>query len=142
METENILITSESESRSVVSNTLLLCGLYSSWNSLGQNTGMGSLSLLQGFFPTQGLNLGLQHCRQILYQLNHKRSPRILKWVACPFTRGSSDTGMELRSPALQADSLPLIYERNPLITIVGFIYTLFPISHAPLNAYGTYHFH
>ena len=39
------------------------------WNSPGQNTGVSSLSLLQGIFPTQGLNPGLPHCRQILYQL-------------------------------------------------------------------------
>ena len=45
------------------------------WNSLGKNTGVGSLSLLQGIFPTQGLNPGLLHCRQILYQLSHKGSP-------------------------------------------------------------------
>ena len=43
----------------------------SSWNFPGQNTGVGSLSLLQGSFPTQGFNLGLLHCRQILYQLSH-----------------------------------------------------------------------
>ena len=45
---------------------------------------MGSHSLLQGIFPTQGLNPGLPHCRQILYQLSHKGSPRILEWVAFP----------------------------------------------------------
>ena len=45
-----------------------------SWNSPGQNTGMGSLSLLQGIFPTQGSNPGLPHCRQILYQLSHQGS--------------------------------------------------------------------
>ena len=50
----------------------------------------GSLSLLQGIFPTQGLNPGLPHCRQILYQLSHKGSLRILDWVAYPFSRGSS----------------------------------------------------
>ena len=43
----------ESESRSVVSNCLQAHGLYSPWNSPGQNTGVGSLSLLQGIFPTQ-----------------------------------------------------------------------------------------
>ena len=37
------------------------------WNSLGKNTGMGSHSLLQEIFPTQGSNLGLPHCRQILH---------------------------------------------------------------------------
>ena len=36
--------------------------------------------------PTQGLNPGLLHCRRILYQLSHKRSPRILEWIACPFS--------------------------------------------------------
>ena len=40
-----------------------------------KNTGVGSLSLLQGIFPTQKLNQGLLHCRQILYQLSHKGSP-------------------------------------------------------------------
>ena len=38
-----------------------------SWTSPGKNTGVGCHSLLQGIFPTQGSNLGLQHCRQILY---------------------------------------------------------------------------
>ena len=50
-------------------------GLYSPWNSLGQNTGVGSLSLLQQIFLTQDLNQGLLHCRQILYQLSHQGSP-------------------------------------------------------------------
>ena len=49
------------------------------WNSPGQNTGVGSLSLLQGIFPTQGLNPGLPHCGRILYQLSHKRSPAHVK---------------------------------------------------------------
>ena len=66
--------TCESESRSVVSDSLRPHGLYSPWNSPGQNTGVGRLSLLQGIFPTQGLNPGLPHCRQILYQLSHKGS--------------------------------------------------------------------
>jgi len=57
-------------------------GLYSPWNSPGQNTGVGSLSLLQGIFTTQGLSPGLPHFRQILSQLSHKRSPIILEWVA------------------------------------------------------------
>jgi len=72
-----------------VSDSLPPCGLYSPWNSPGQNTGVGSLSLFQGIFPTQGSNPGLLHCRWILYQLSHKGSPRILEWVACPFFRGS-----------------------------------------------------
>ena len=51
---------------------------------------MSSLSLLQGIFPTQGLNPGLLHCRWILYQLSRKGSPRILEWVAYPFGSRSS----------------------------------------------------
>ena len=58
------LTVSESESQSVMSNSLQLHGLYSLRNSPGQNTGVGSLSLLQGIFPTQGSNPGLPHCRQ------------------------------------------------------------------------------
>ena len=69
--------------------TLQSHGLCSPWNSPGQNTGVGSRSLLQGIFPTHGLNPGLLHCRQILYQLSHQGSPRILEWVAYPFSCGS-----------------------------------------------------
>ena len=46
----------------------------SPWNSLGQNTGVGSLSLLRGIFPTQESNPGLLNCRWILYQLHHQGS--------------------------------------------------------------------
>ena len=70
--------------------TLWLHGLYSPWNSLGQNTGVGSLSLLQEIFPTQGLNRSLLHGRQILYQLSHKGNPRLLGWVAYHFSSRSS----------------------------------------------------
>ena len=59
-------------------------------DSPGKNTGVGSPFLLQGILPTQGLDPGLPHCRQILYQLSHSGSPRILEWVACPFSKGSS----------------------------------------------------
>ena len=59
-------------------------------NSPGQNIGVGSLFLLQGIFPTQESNPGLPHCRWILYQLRHMGSPRILEWVAYPFSSRSS----------------------------------------------------
>ena len=58
-------------------------------NSPSQNTGVGSLSLLQGIFPTQESNPGLLHCRQLLYQLS-QGNPRILEWVAYPFSCRSS----------------------------------------------------
>ena len=70
-----------SESHSVVSNSLRLHGQYSPWNSPGQNTGVDSLSLFQGIFPTQGLNPGLPYCRRILYQLSHKGSPNLFEEI-------------------------------------------------------------
>ena len=60
---------------SVGSDSLRPHALYGQWNSPGQNTGVGSLSLLQGIFPTQGSNPGLPHCRRILYQLSYEGSP-------------------------------------------------------------------
>ena len=70
--------------------TLRPYGLYSTWDFPGQNTGVGSLSLLQGIFPTQRSNPGLLHCRRTLYHLNHQRIPRILEWLAHPFSSRSS----------------------------------------------------
>ena len=63
---------------------------YGPWNYPGQNSGVGCLFLLQGIFPTQRSNPSLPHCKQILYHLSHQGSPRILGWVAYPFSRGSS----------------------------------------------------
>ena len=95
------------ESSSVVSNSLWPRGqsnLAALPNSPGKNTGVGSCSLLQGIFPTWGLNPGLQYCRQILYQLSHQGSPllthHLIKetltslskvasptlWMLCPLT--------------------------------------------------------
>ena len=86
------LLSERSESLSVMSDSLQPCGLYSPWNSPGQNTGVGSLSLLQGIFPTWGSNPGLPHCRWLLYQPSHQGSPGILECVAFPFSRGSSQS--------------------------------------------------
>ena len=71
--------------------------------SPGQNTGVGSLSLLQGIFPTQGLNPGLPHCRGILYQLSHKGSSTILEWVAYSFSNGSSRPRTQTRVSCIAA---------------------------------------
>ena len=67
------MLINESECRSVVSDSLWPHGLYNPWNFPGQNTGVGSLSLLQRIFSAQELNRGLLHCRQILYQLSYQR---------------------------------------------------------------------
>ena len=65
----------KSESHSVMSSSLQPHELYSPWNSPGQNTAVGSLSLLGWIFPTQLSNRGLLHYRWILYQLSYQGSP-------------------------------------------------------------------
>ena len=76
---------------------------------------VGSCSLLQGIFRTQGSNPGLPHCRQTLYHLSHQGSPRILKWVADPFSRGTSPPRSWTRVSCIhcRADSLPS-YQGSP----------------------------
>ena len=83
-------------------------------NSPGKNTDVGCHACLQGLFPTQGLNPGLPYCRWILCHLSHQGSPRILEWVAY-----LSDPGIELGSPALQADSLPAELSGKPRGTLI-----------------------
>ena len=95
-------------SRSVKSNSFWIHGLWPTrllcaWDSPGKNTGVGCHALLQGIFPTQGSNPSLPHCRWILYHLSHQGSPRILEWVAHPFSRYLSNPGIKTE---LQADSL------------------------------------
>ena len=84
--------------------TLQPHGLYSPWNSPGQNTGAGSLSLLQGIFPIQGSNPGLPHCRRILYQLSHKGSP-------CDEPLGAAAAAKSLQSCPTLCDPI----DRSPL---------------------------
>ena len=69
----------ESDIRLVMSDSLQSQGPSSPWNSLGQNTGVGSLSLLWGIVLTQGSKPGLLHCMWILYQLSHKGNPTYLE---------------------------------------------------------------
>ena len=68
-------------------------GFFVHRDSPGKNTGVSCHALFQGILPTQGLNPGLPHCRQILSGLSHQGSPRILEWVVYPFSRGSSWPG-------------------------------------------------
>ena len=75
-----IYLLSESDSHSVVSNSLQSHGLLPArllcpWDSPGKNTGVRSHSLLQGIFPSQGSNPGLLHCMQILYPMSHQGNP-------------------------------------------------------------------
>ena len=158
------LLACKSESHLVVSDSLWPHRLYSPWNSPGQNIGVGSLSLFQGIFPTQGLNTGLPHCRQIPYQLSHKGSPRILEWVAYPFSRRYSQprdrTGLSciagwfFTNWAIREASL---WDEWNCVVVLAFIGTAFlwdwnknwhfpvlwPLLHFPnLLAYWVQHFH
>ena len=110
------------------------------WNSPGQNTGVGSLSLLQGIFPTQGLNLGLLHGRRILYQLNHQGSPRILECVAYPFSSGSSPPGIELGSPASQVNYLSTELWWKPRMTMWAYNFTARYNTQNNWNEYSSKH--
>ena len=103
----------ESESWSVVSNSLLPHRLCSPWNSTGQNTGMGSFSFFQGIFPTQGLNLGLLHCRQIHYQLSYQGSPKGEERLAL------------LAFPSLETPSLLHFWRKYLPGSVLGWNFTL-----------------
>ena len=94
-----------------MSDSLRPHGLYSPWNSPGQN----SLSLLQGIFPTQGSNPGLPRGRQILYHLSHKGSPRMLEWVACPFSSGYFWPRNQTRVSCIAGGFVTNLRPRNPL---------------------------
>ena len=96
-------------------------------NSPGQNTGVGSLSLLQGIFITQGSNPGLPHYRQILYQLNHREGHKIhsrpsinVDWV------GHQSTTQFLRlqhgpvAVPLWSNSSLAAGEERELVTVTG----------------------
>ena len=113
-----------------MSDSLRPRGLHSPWNSPGQNTGVGSLSLLQGIFPTQGSNPSLLHCRWILYQLSHQGSPGILEWVAYPFSSGSSRPRNRTRVFCIagrfftKGDSIVWIWYANRIQT-TGMLYCL-----------------
>ena len=92
--------------------TRLLCP----WAFSRQDAGVGCHALLQGIFPTQGSNPGLPHCRWILYRLNQEGSPRILEWVAYPFSRGTSQPRYRNRVSWIAGRILhQLSYQRRPV---------------------------
>ena len=103
-EVVNSLDIPESESCSVMSDSLLLHGL---WNSPGQNTGVGSLSLLQGIFTTQGPNRGLRIVGRFFTSWATREAQEYWSGYPIPSPVDLPDPGIELGSPELQADSLP-----------------------------------
>ena len=120
------------DSCSVTPDFLWPHGLYSPLNSPGQNPGVGSLSLLQGIFPTQGLNLGLPHCRRILYQVSQKGSPN----------RSSQITGHMVKAPKglyLLPSSRVTCHGPTRLLTVLTFSVwcsTNMTLCYTPLSKY------
>ena len=98
--------------------------------SPGKNTGVGCDALLQGIFLTQGSNPGLLHSRWILHHLSHKGSPRILEWIAYPFSRESSQPRSQTRVSCFAGGFLTSWATREALY-LVDLI----------LNSTDTYHF-
>ena len=95
-------------------------------NSPGKNTRMGCHALLQGIFPTQGSNPGLIS-RQILYHLSHQGSPRILEWVAYPFSRGTSWPRSQVKVSCIASRFFTSWATREaPLVISNARIFTLF----------------
>ena len=93
-------VKSESErvSHSVMSNSLQPHGLQPSrllypWNSPSKNPGVDCCFLLQGIFPTQGSNVGLLHCRQLLYCLSRQGSLKVRMVITHEAGRGLSWKG-------------------------------------------------
>ena len=85
-------------------------------DSPGKNTGVGCYALLQGIFPTQGSNPGLQHCGWILFTVWATREDKEY-WSGqpIPFPGILPDLEIKPRSPALQAGSLPAELPEKPL---------------------------
>ena len=116
----------ESESCSVVSDSLQPHGLYRLWNSPGQNTRVCILSHLQGIFPTHGSNPGLLHCRQILYLLSHKGSPG-LDLGNITINKASGDDGISAQFQILKDDAVQVLHtpETNTTFLINYFLLCL-----------------
>ena len=104
-----------------LSLTLRPHGLYSQWDSPGQNTGVGSLSLLQWTFPTQGSNPGLLHCRQILYQLSHRGSPEKPLKIKCLLNikKKKKSRGLAKFTPVNYIEPISIILRLHPLIVFL-----------------------
>ena len=99
--------------------------LYSPWNSPGQNTRVGSHSLLQGIFLTQGSNPGLPHCRRILYQLSHKESPFRGRYNNIPVSHVGLRRGNTLfmiKSPLTEPDKFQAAIQQQDTPGLRGLI--------------------
>ena len=115
----------------ILSDSLWPHGLYRQWISPGQSTGVGNCSLLQGIFPTQGSNPGLPHRKWILYQLSYKGSPRILEWVAYPFSNRSSQPRNRTRVYYIAGGFSSRPRNRTRVCCIAGWFFTHWAIREA-----------
>ena len=117
--------------------------LYRPWNSPSQNTGGGSLSLLQEIFPTQGSSRCIPHWRQILHQLSYNGSQRMVEWVAYPFSSRASLPRNWTDVYSLQAESFPTqlsgrtwrgpkVEVREPCFPKVALVYILISMDILP----------
>ena len=122
MKFASLLQNAESESCSVVSNSLQLRVLYSPWESPGQNTEVWVATPFSrgSSQPRDWTQVSRIAGGFFFYQLSHKGSPRILEWVTCPFPSGSSNPAIEPGSPVLQTDSLPTELPGKPLLQNAG----------------------
>ena len=109
-------------------------------DSPGKNTEVGCLALLQGIFPTQGSNPGLPHCRWILYHLSHQGSPRILEWVAYPFSRGSSQPRDRTQVSCIARGFFTSWATRDPWSIPTILLYFFVPFCMAPPSAPTSWH--
>ena len=116
----SVKLESESESHSVVSDSLYSPWIIQSMEFSRPEYWSGYLSLLQGIFPNQGSKPGLPHCRWILYQLSHKGSPRTLEGQPVPSPGNLPYPGIKQGSPALQVDSLSADLSGKPIKLGVG----------------------
>ena len=114
-----------SENCSVVSDSATPWAIHSSWNSPGQNTGAGSLSLLQGIFPTQGLNLDLMHCRWILYRAEPPGKPKNTGVGSLSLLQGIFPTQESNRGlPHCRQILYQLSYRGNPTLLTQLFLWS------------------
>ena len=89
-------------------------------DSPSKNPGASCHALLQGIVPTQGLNPGLPHCRQILHHLSHQRSPKV-SWHHSYLPR-HTNTVSESVSPSVMCNSLQPMDCSPPVSSVHGII--------------------
>ena len=116
--------------------------LLSPWDFPGKRTGVGCHSLLQGIFPTQGVNLGLLHCRQTLHPLSHPHlgKAKVQYFSAIPRATESKETE-QFKSKAVIPDKTTAadVCTVDELPSHVSFHFTLTPTAHGRSPRYPSF---